>query len=86
MLAVKENREYTINDTDVQSFANEGYDVFDDKGNLIAYGKGKTVSYDKYMKVVEQTERLQDEIIELREQIKSLENAEKSATKKKGTK
>lgn len=84
MLAVKENREYTINDTDVQSFANEGYDITDDKGNIIAYGKGKTVSYDTYMKVVEQTERLQDEIIELREQIKKLET--KSATKKKGTK
>ena len=86
MLAVKENREYTINDTDVQSFANEGYDILDDNGNIIAYGKGKTVSYDTYMKVVEQTERLQDEIIELREQIKKLEKAEKSATKKKGTK
>lgn len=84
MLAVKENREYTINDTDVQSFANEGYDVFDDNGNLIAYGKGKSVSFDKYMKVVEQTEKLQDEIIELREQIKRLE-AKKPATKKKGT-
>ena len=83
MLAVKENREYTINDTDVQSFANEGYDVFDDNGNLIAYGKGKSVSFDKYMKVVEQTEKLQDEIIELREQIKRLE-AKKPATKKKG--
>ena len=75
MLAVKENREYTINDTDVQSFANEGYDILDDNGNIIAYGKGKTVSYDTYMKVVEQTERLQDEIIELREQIKKLEKA-----------
>ena len=83
MLAVKENREYTINDTDVQRFANEGYDVFDDNGNLIAYGKGKSVSFDKYMKVVEQTEKLQDEIIELREQIKRLE-AKKPATKKKG--
>ena len=84
MLAVKENREYTINDTDVQSFANEGYDVFDDNGNLIAYGKGKSVSFDTYIKVVEQTEKLQDEIIELREQIKRLE-AKKPATKKKGT-
>lgn len=84
MLAVKDNREYTINDTDVQSFANEGYDVFDESGNIIAYGKGKTVSYDTYIKVVEQTERLQDEIIELREQIKKLET--KPAPKKKGTK
>ena len=34
MIAIKANRQYTINETDVQSFAKEGYDVYDDKGNL----------------------------------------------------
>lgn len=80
MVAIKENRQYTINDTDVQSFAKEGYDIYDDKGNIVAYGMGKTVSYEKYAKLMEQVESLQDEIITLREQVKELE------AKKKGTK
>ena len=70
MIAIKENRQYTINETDVQSFANDGYDVYDDNGNIVAYGVGKTVPYEKYMKLMEQVEALQEEIIELREQVK----------------
>lgn len=81
MIARKENREYTINETDVQSFAKDGYDVYDDAGNLVAYGVGKTVPFDRYMKLMEQNEKLQDEIIALREQVKK---AEAKETKKKG--
>ena len=77
MVAIKENRQYTINDTDVQSFAKEGYDVYDDNGNIVAYGMGKTVPYEKYMKLMEHVEALQDEIIELREKVKNLESKKK---------
>jgi hypothetical protein len=73
MLAIKENRQYTITEVDVQSFASEGYDVYDDNGNLVAYGVGKTVPFEKYAKLMKQHEKLQDEIIELREQVKALE-------------
>ena len=76
MLAIKENRQYTITEVDVHSFASEGYDIYDDAGNLVQYGMGKTVPYEKYMKLMEQNEKLQDEIIELREKVKE--------TKKKG--
>ena len=82
MVALKENRQYTINDTDVQAFAKEGYDVYDDKGNIVAYGIGKTVPYEKYAKLMMQVESLQEEIIELREQVKKAE-AKKKTTKKK---
>jgi cell division protein FtsB len=73
MLAIKENRQYTITEVDVQSFVSDGYDVYDDNGNLVAYGVGKTVPFDKYAKLMAQNEKLQDEIIELREQVKALE-------------
>lgn len=73
MLAIKENRQYTITEVDAQSFVNDGYDVYDDNGNLVAYGVGKTVPFDKYAKLMAQNEKLQDEIIELREQVKALE-------------
>ena len=77
MVAIKENRQYTINETDVQSFAKEGYDVYDDNGNIVAYGVGKSVPYEKYMRLMEQVEALQEEIIELREQVKKLEAKKK---------
>ena len=77
MVAIKENRQYTIHETDVQSFAKEGYDVYDDNGNIIAYGVGKSVPYEKYMRLMEQVEALQEEIIDLKEQIKKLEAKKK---------
>ena len=77
MLAIRENRQYTITEADVQSFAKEGYDVYDDNGNLVAYGVGKSVPYEKYMRLMEQVESLQEEIIELREKVKSLEAKKK---------
>lgn len=77
MVAIKENREYTITEADVQSFANDGYDVYDDNGNLVAYGVGKTVPFEKYMKLMKQVEDLQEEIIELREKVKHLEAKKK---------
>ncbi len=82
MLAIKENRQYTITEVDVQSFTNDGYDVYDDNGNLVAYGVGKTVPFEQYAKLMEQNEKLQDEIIDLREEVKAL--TKKSETKKKG--
>jgi len=69
MVAIKDNRQYTITEADVQSFAKEGYDVYDDNGNLVAYGYGKSVPYEKYMRLMEQVEALQEEIIELREKV-----------------
>ena len=77
MVAIKENRQYTINDTDIQSFAKEGYDVYDDHGNIVAYGMGKSVPYEKYMKLMGTVEALQEEIIELREKVKDLEKKKK---------
>ena len=73
MIAIKENRQYTITEADVQSFASEGYDVYDDAGNIVKYGVGKTVPYEAYMKLQKTNEELQEEIIELREQVRKLE-------------
>lgn len=89
MIAVKANREYTINDTDVQSFVKEGFDVYDDAGNLVAYGAGKTVAYDKHMKLVGDYEKLMDANAELSSKVEALEaevrklKARKTTSKKK---
>lgn len=72
MKAIKENREYTITEADVTSFKNEGYDIYDDNGKLVAYGTGKTVSFEQYARIVEQLEKANDEIVALKDQIESL--------------
>jgi len=52
MVAVKENRCYTINDADKASFVKAGYDILDDKGNVIEYGAGKTIAYSVYIDAI----------------------------------
>lgn len=79
MQAIKENRVYTITEADVESFRAEGYDVYDDKGNVVAYGKGKTVAFDTYVKVVEENKKLTAEVASLKKQ---LTEAEGKPTKK----
>lgn len=81
MKASKENRVYTITDAEMASFQKEGYDIYSDNGDLIAYGFGKSVPYEKYAKLMNQVESLQDEIISLREEIESMKS---KSTKKKG--
>lgn len=83
MKAIKENREYTITESDITSFKNEGYDIYDDNGKLVAYGTGKTVPYEKYAKLVEQFESANDEIVALKDEIEKL-NAKLKAKTKKG--
>lgn len=69
MLAVKENRCYTINEADKASYARAGYDIVDDKGNVIEYGAGKTIAYNAHM---EQMKAKDAEIAKLKAEIKKL--------------
>ena len=51
MKAVKGNKAYTTNEQEQKSYTSSGLDILDDNGNTVAYGSGKTVSYDEYAKV-----------------------------------
>ena len=51
MKAVKGNKVYTITEQEKKSYISRGFDILDDNGNTVAYGSGKTVSYDEYAKV-----------------------------------
>ncbi|MDP4144494.1 MAG: hypothetical protein Q8936_08440 [Bacillota bacterium] len=48
MKASKGNKVYTIAESEKDSYKKQGFDIIDDKGEVIEYGTGKTVSYDKY--------------------------------------
>lgn len=58
MTAEKDNKVYTINESAKEHYIAEGYDIKDDSGNVIAYGKGKTVSYGEYQRVLQELETL----------------------------
>ena len=62
MKAVKENREYTLTtDAEKNLYQKRGFDIFDDKGKLIAYGAGRTVPLEEYLKLKEENEKLTKE-------------------------
>ena len=65
MKAVKGNKEYTIEQSQQKFYQDSGYDIKNDSGEIVAYGKGKTVPYGDHAKAVEEIGRLQDELARL---------------------
>ena len=61
MTAEKDNKVYTIDESTKDRYAAEGYDIRDDDGKVIAYGKGKTVPYEEYQRVLQELESLKAE-------------------------
>ena len=89
MKAVKLNRVYTITEAEQNSYIKQGYDILDDNGVVLAYGAGKTISYEKYMKVLAKYEdllmkyaALENQIPVLEKEIADLKKAKKPVKKK----
>lgn len=72
MRAVKGNREYMIDESQQKGYQDAGFDILDDDGNVIAFGRGKTVSYDDHMKAVKEIGRLQELAAERSAEIEAL--------------
>lgn len=86
MVAVKENRVYHIDETAKESYRKDGYDIYDEDGNIIEYSLTKTVPYEKYAAVVAELEALKAQLPSAEEE-KAEEAAEtKTAETKKGRK
>lgn len=58
MLAVKENKQYKINEVDKDKYLVEGYDITDDNGNIIERSHKSKVSYEEYLKVKNELDSL----------------------------
>lgn len=82
MKAVKGNKVYTIDDTLKKRYQDDGYDITDDSGNVVAYGRGKTVPYEAYMAVVKERDELKAQLDALNDSDTS-ESAEKATRKAK---
>lgn len=81
MKASKGNKEYVINGDQIKAYQDSGFDVKDDDGNMVAYGKGKTVPYATYMAVVKEKEDLQKQIEDLQKENAFLKEPSETAEK-----
>lgn len=62
MRAVKENKEYTIDDSQKGFYLTQGFDIYGDDGELLEAAPGKTVSYGEYAALREKLEALEAEL------------------------
>lgn len=69
MKATKGNKVYTIDETQKAGYIAQGFDITDDTGQIIAYGRGKTVPYGDYVALLEHSQRMEKRIAELDEQL-----------------
>ncbi len=61
MKAKKENKVYSINTVqEAQRYLKNGYDIYDDDGNVREYSPKKKIAFSEYMKAVKEIERLRD--------------------------
>lgn len=60
MKASKGNKVYTITETEKKHYIDSGFDIMDDDGGIIAYGRGKTVTYEEYVKLKEELEEVKE--------------------------
>lgn len=85
MRAVKNNKEYSIDESQKNAYQNAGFDIFDDDGKLAAFGQGKTVPYEQYAAVTAKAKELQEENDRLEAEMDKVleEAAEKKESQKK---
>lgn len=92
MRAVKGNKEYMIDESQQKGYQDAGFDILDDDGKTIAYGRGKTVPYEDYVKAVKEIGKLQELAAERNAEIEALKaesgqlKAALAQEKKAGTK
>ncbi len=61
MKAVKENKVYTLtNEQEAELYRLKGYDIVDDNGNILKYGAGKSVPYEKYAELLAENSVLKE--------------------------
>lgn len=61
MVAVKGNRVYQIVEAEKEARRQDGFDIYEDDGTLIAYSAKKTVPYEQYAAVVKERDTLRAE-------------------------
>lgn len=73
MKAKKENKVYVINtEQEKERYLKEGFDIYDDDGEVVAYSPLKKIAYSEYVKAAKEIERLQGVVTERCTEIEAL--------------
>ncbi len=70
MLAIKDNKEYTVNEIDKKRYLEDGFDLYNEKGEVVEYSPKKMIRFVDHLKKIEV---LNGKIKELEETNKKLE-------------
>lgn len=65
MKAVKGNKVYLVDETNKKDYQDRGFDILDEDGKVMAYGRGKTVPYGDYVALEDENKALKVKIAEL---------------------
>jgi hypothetical protein len=71
MRAKKENKVYDINEAQKQAYLDQGFDIYDNDGNIMEYSALKKISYNEHIKKVS---ALKAEIEQLKQNHNSADN------------
>lgn len=69
MRAERGNKEYVISEAMASDYQNQGYDIYDDDGKIMVYGKGKTVPYEEYMALKAKNQELEHKLQDLQKTV-----------------
>ena len=68
MKAKKENKTYRItSELEKQRYLKEGYDIYDDEGNLLEYSPSKKIAYSAYAALQKENEELKAELMAMQD-------------------
>lgn len=69
--AVKDNKVYSIDEIEKDSYLAKGFDITDEEGAIIEYNVDKTVSYTEYASLLAEKEKLEKEVEKLKKTAKN---------------
>ena len=62
MKAIKDNKEYTVTNESKQHYIDTGFDIVDENGDIIEYGRGKMVSLEEHNQALERIKELEAQL------------------------
>lgn len=66
MQAVKNNKVYKVDEASKKAYLSQGYEIQDDKGNVLESPDTKTMPFADYQKVLDENKKLKAEINKLK--------------------
>lgn len=84
MIAEKENKLYNIDNSMMDFYKNQGFDIKNDDGEIIEYGAGKTVALEDFAKLQAENAALKAELAALKETPKKRAAKKEVADDKEG--